>query len=39
MTDVLRDLIRTATVLEGPAVTTGSTGECAWLPNDEEPPA
>jgi hypothetical protein len=36
MTDALRALLDQETVLEEPAVTTGSTGECTWLPSDED---
>jgi hypothetical protein len=36
MTDVLRDLVEQTTAFEEPAVTTGSTGECGWLPQDEQ---
>jgi hypothetical protein len=36
MTDVLRDLVEQTAELDEPTVTTGSTGECAWPPADEE---
>jgi hypothetical protein len=36
MPEVLQDLIEQTATLAEPAVTTGSRGESAWLPNDED---